>query len=293
MVKRVRSETASVSPVRVVEAVNQFRHAENRIHDDDVARALGYDAGLVAGTTLYAYLTHPLVSAWGPAWLERGVAQVRFRRPVYESAPVTIEARTLAESGTPDAGERLVEVRARAGDDVAAVARAAIAWGGAAVLVDPRAYPASPAVPARPPVSAETLARLDPLGSPVLALEAAALARYADEVADPLSLYRGSEAVAHPGLLLQQANRALSENVALGPWVHVSSDLAHTGIARAGDRLTTRGRVARLFERGGHRYVELDLLVVAGEARPILHVRHVAIWAFGAGVDRVVSPEAK
>jgi acyl dehydratase len=293
MVTRVGSETASQSPVRVVEAVNQFRHAENRIHDDGVARALGYGAGLVAGTTLHAYLTHPLVAAWGPAWLERGVAQVRFRRPVYEGDRVTIEVRPLAESGTPVAGERLVEVRARARGEVAATGCAAIAWGGPPVRLDPRAYPVAPAPTARPPVSVETLERLDPLGSPVLVLEAAALARYADEVADPLPLYRGPGAVAHPGLLLQQANRALSENVVLGPWVHVSSDLSHAGIARAGDRLTTRGRVARLSERGGHRYVELDLLMVAGEARPILHVRHVAIWAFGAGVDTVVSPKAK
>jgi hypothetical protein len=67
--------------------------------------------------------------------------------------------------------------------------------------------------------------------------------------------------------------------VALGPWVHVASDVAHGGVARAGDRLQTRGRVARVFERKGHHFVELDLLVVAGETRPILHVRHTAIYA--------------
>ena len=74
------------------------------------------------------------------------------------------------------------------------------------------------------------------------------------------------------------ANRLLSENVALGPWVHVGSDLAHVGLARAGDRLTTRGRLGRLFTRKGREYADLDVLVVADGARPILHVRHTAIY---------------
>ena len=63
-----------------------------------------------------------------------------------------------------------------------------------------------------------------------------------------------------------------------GPWVHVGSDLAHVGLARAGDRLTTRGRVGRLFTRKGREYAELDALVVAEGSRPILHVRHTAIY---------------
>ena len=94
--------------------------------------------------------------------------------------------------------------------------------------------------------------------------------------------YRGPQALAHPGLLLRQANRALSENVALGPWVHVSSDVAHSDLARAGDRLDARGRVARLYERKGRGWVDLDLLIVAGGARPIARIRHTTIYRMSA-----------
>jgi hypothetical protein len=39
-----------------------------------------------------------------------------------------------------------------------------------------------------------------------------------------------------------------------------------------------RGRVAERFERKGHRFVVLDILVVAGGARMVQHVRHTAIY---------------
>jgi acyl dehydratase len=79
-----------------------------------------------------------------------------------------------------------------------------------------------------------------------------------------------------------QANRILSENVALGPWIHVSSDVAHCDLARAGDRLETRGRVARVYERKGRGWVDLDLVVVAGDARPVARIRHTAIYRMPA-----------
>lgn len=270
-----------------VHARNLSLGSANPIHDDAVARTYGYAGGLVAGTTVWACMTHPLVAAWGLDWLERGTAHVRFLRPVYDGEEVRVRVRGVGRSGGTAAGEVVVEVEAateRAPAPVAA-AVAGVAWGAPPPAPDPAAYPPAP-LPAEPPaVTGDLLARLDPLGCPTLGLDADALGRYADDVGDPLDLYRGPAAVAHPGLLLQQANRALSENVRLGPWVHVGSDLANCGVARAGDRLAVHGRVVRVFERKGHRYVELDALVVADGARPILHVRHTAIWELRGGRD--------
>jgi hypothetical protein len=272
-----------VLPPRTVRARNLFRDHPNRIHDDAVARQHGFAGGLVAGTTLYGYLTQPVVAALGPAWLERGTARVRCRRPVYEGDLVTVRARVVARSGGPGAGEVLLALEAetpRAG--VAVAGTAGLAWGGPPVVPDPASYPRRP-LGARRAASAAVLGRPGPLGTPVLDVTAALAVRTAEELEDPWPLYRAAPAVAHPALLLQQANRALSENVALGPWLHVESDLAHGGLARAGERLVTAGRVARLFERGGHRLVELDVLVTAGEDRPVVHVRHTAIWQLAAG----------
>jgi hypothetical protein len=61
-----------------VRARNLFRDAANRIHDDAVARQHGSAGALVAGVTIYGYLTRLAVTAWGPEWLRRGTASVRF-----------------------------------------------------------------------------------------------------------------------------------------------------------------------------------------------------------------------
>src|SRR5436190_6744758 len=66
--------------------------SDNKIHDDDVARQLGFSGALVPGVELFAYLTHPLVEAWGTDFLGRGGIDVRFRRPVYDGDKVTATA---------------------------------------------------------------------------------------------------------------------------------------------------------------------------------------------------------
>lgn len=204
-------------------------------------------------------------------------------RPIYDGDELVLTGRVVARSANEVAGETVVEVEAetpRGG--VAATLVAGIAWGGPSFRPDPGTYPTSALPASLPPATAEILAGLDPLGTPTLALDAAVLARAADDLDDPSPAYRGPEGVAHPALLLRQANRALAENVALGPWIHVSSEVAHSGLARAGDRLETRGRVARVYERSGRAWVDLDLLIVADRTRPIARICHTAIYALPA-----------
>src|SRR5213083_2018858 len=57
---------------------------------DASVRLPGYRGGLVPGMIVYAYLTHPLVAAFGAAWLERGTAAVRFVEPVLDGEEVTV-----------------------------------------------------------------------------------------------------------------------------------------------------------------------------------------------------------
>ena len=270
-------------PKRDVRARNLFRDAANRIHDDLVARQHGYAGALVAGVTIYGYLTRVAVEAWGVEWLRRGTATVRFVRPVYDGDLLALSGRIVACSGRREAGEVLAEIEARGPrGEAAASLTAGLAWGGPVIAPDPRGYREAPLPASPPPATAEMLASLDPLGAPALLLDSALLAQVSSDLDDFTPSYRGPGAVAHPGLLLRQANRALSENVALGPWIHVSSDVAHCDLARAGDRLETRGRVARVYDRKGRGWVDLDLLIVAGDARPIARIRHTAIYRMAA-----------
>jgi hypothetical protein len=223
------------------------------------------------------------VERWGLDWLTRGTARLTLARPVYEGDEVEVAGRVIGRSGGETAGEVAVELTATVRGEAAATLVGGLAWGAEPALPALAGYPAAPLPATRPPAEAAVLGRPGPLGSPALCLDDAAAAAFARDVGDDLPVYRGSRPALHPGILLQQANRALSENVVLGPWVHVSSDVAHGSVARAGDRLETRGRVARVFEKRGHHFVDLDLLVVADGTRPILHVRHTAIYALRAG----------
>src|SRR5688572_14894266 len=86
-------ETAmSVAPYRV-SAYNTSKHSENKMHDDTVAKRYGFDGGLVPGVDVMAYMMHQPVARWGRAFLERGLIEARFTRPVYdgELADVTAE----------------------------------------------------------------------------------------------------------------------------------------------------------------------------------------------------------
>ena len=64
----------------------------------------------------------------------------------------------------------------------------------------------------------------------------------------------------------------------LGPWIHVGSRIRHLGTARVGASLSVRAHVTANYEHKGHRFVDLDALVLADDIRPIAHLAHTAIY---------------
>src|SRR6202051_4682046 len=81
-----------IAPYRVT-AYNTAKQAENKMHDDTVAKRFGFSGGLVPGVDVMAYMIHLPVTKWGRAFLERGLIEARFVKPVYdgETAYVTAE----------------------------------------------------------------------------------------------------------------------------------------------------------------------------------------------------------
>ncbi len=90
--------------------------------------------------------------------------------------------------------------------------------------------------------------------------------------------YRGDEPLAHPVALLELSNHLLMRNFKLGPWVHAASDLVNYSAADGGEVIEARGRVVDCFERKGHEFVVLGVLLVAGGTRIVQRVRHTAIY---------------
>ncbi len=263
-----------------VKARNTSAGSENRIHDDTVARQYGFPGGLVPGVTLYAYLVRPLVEALGPAWLQRGTAEVRFVRPVVEGEEVTVRGAVTARE--PQGLTATVVASTAAAGDCALLGAGLPATSP--TPVNAALYAAAPLPAERPPVSREHLASLTVLGTPEALYDRERAAAYLEGVGESLDLFHGEDGWVHPAFFLDQANRAVDRNVRLGPWIHVGSRVRHLGGARVGEHLATRGRVRSLYERKGREYVELDLLVVAGPAaRPAAHVLHTAIYRLPRG----------
>src|SRR5215475_4070341 len=87
-----RSEAVMSTLSYSVQAFNTAKASENKIHDDEVAKKFGFGGGLVPGAIVYAYMTHLPIERWGQAWLERGTAECRFSKPVYDGDQVTVTA---------------------------------------------------------------------------------------------------------------------------------------------------------------------------------------------------------
>jgi acyl dehydratase len=256
----------SFAPYSVV-AFNSARDSENKMHDDTVAQRYGFSGGLVPGVDVYAYMAHPAVTRWGREFLEAGTLQGRFLKPVYDGETATVTAEE-------DKDGLVIEVTSRG--ELCATGHAAI------VRVPPPALTAFAPVAAgdpaaRTPADETTLREGQLLGIRPLRLTADGIAAYVADVRETDPLY-AKEDLSHPGLLPRLFNWALMHNVVLGPWIHVGSKVDHFAAARSGDELTVRARVTGNYERKGHRFVELDGLVVANGKTPVARIAHTAIY---------------
>lgn len=255
---------AALSPY-TVNAYNSSRESENKIHDDEVASRFGFRGGLVPGVDVYAYMTHLPVARWGRAWLERGSATCRFLKPVYDGEDATVTASETASG---------LGVRVESHGELCATGEASLRdeRPGAPDVGD-----LPPAATIRVPADERSLAPETLLGMRPLRVTADVAERYLADLRETDPLY-ARDGVIHPGLILRTCNWALMHNVVLGPWIHVGSTVQHLAIARVGDEVSVRARVSANYERKGHRFVDLDAVVVVNAHTPIAQITHTAIY---------------
>lgn len=253
-------------------AHNTATQSDNKIHDDEVARRFGFAGGLVPGVDVYAYLTHPPAEAWGLEWLARGTMRGRFLAPVYEGERITVAPVDHREGD--DGPTVRLEVRNHEGT-VCATGEASLPRRPPA-RPSPSLWPEVAQATAPPPASPLSLVVGSAFGLVPHGFHAAKAAVYLDDVRETLPLYR-DEGVAHPGWVLRDANYVLAANVRLGPWIHVESVTQHHAAVADGQVVQTRALVAREWEHKGHRFVELDVAVLA-DGEVAQRVTHTAIY---------------
>ncbi len=221
-------------------AVNLEEHADNAIHTDAGAQAAGFPSALVAGVTVYAYMTHVPVAAWGLDWLTGGGAQVRFRSPIFDGEVVDYVPNT---DGTVEArvggSARSTCVVSRAGSH-----------------------------PERCTGVGETL-------DPISFVADTSWITYAARAGDDLGIYDALKVV-HPVTWMRVANQFFHEQIVTGSWIHVRSSLQHHGVASHGAEIRAIATIVDRFDsRAGERAI-LDVRI-AGDGVPVATYEHEAI----------------
>jgi acyl dehydratase len=265
---------ARTLPVNTLVAFNTATASENKIHDDEVAGALGFGGGLVPGVDVYAYLCQPAVAHWGRDFLTRGRASTRFDTPTYDGERIEVRS-TVDDDGVLRAGVH--PAGAPADDRPAATLEARLEVAGE-LPTPPEVGTATRADPAdRPPASPRSL-------TPGTVLGTFAFRSGADERAAYLTAVRDEASpvvelgVVHPGALLRLANTVLSQTVLLGPWIHVGSEIHNYGPVEIDTEIEVRGVVTANFERKGHRFVDLDVVLVGPDGSTRSWIEHTAIY---------------
>ena len=231
-----------------------------------MARRFGFGGGLVPGVDVYGYMAHMPVARWDRAWLERGTAECRFQKPVYDGDIATVTATETAEG---------LDLRVESRGDTLRHRPRRIADRP---LPPPEPFAEPPPPPAdRPPASEATLAVGTLLAIRPLEITRKLAEQCLADLRETETLYL-KEGMAHPVIIARTGNWALNHNVVLGPWMHVGSKLQHFAAVHIGDELSVRARITANYERKGHRFVDVDVLVLANKRLPVARIAHTAIW---------------
>jgi acyl dehydratase len=256
-------------PYRVI-ARNSATFSDNAIHSDEGARFHGFRGGLVPGITTFGYMTRPVVEALGLAWIDHGSASIRLQKPVYEGEEIEVQGRCTAVN----VSDITVELTLLGGSETKATGTAALRFDPPPAI-DLSAWPRVPLPIAPKMASRPSLADVWALGSVDLRLDADAPPM--SDIDDPPPIFCEAS-IAHPAVLLGGANAIFAANVALGPWIHLSSEVLLYGRAREADAISVRGRIDRLFEKKGRELVDLDVIMVVNDERAVMRVKHTAMY---------------
>ena len=250
-----------------VEAYNTAKQSENKMHDDTVARRFGFSGGLVPGVDVFAYMMHVPVARWGHDFLSRGLVEARFIKPVYDGEMADV---------TGEENDGVLAIEVKSGGQLCATGSASLPAAAPSVSIADFSETAA-AVAERRPVDTASYEPGKWLGTLPRSWAGEAAKEYLTDVRERDPIY-ADEGLGHPGLLQRVMNMVLVDNAILGPWIHVGSRMQLLSAANSGDELTARAKVTGNYEKKGHRFVELDALVVANGRTPVAHCQHIAIY---------------
>ena len=220
-----------------VSAYNTAKQSENKMHDDTVAKRFGFSGGLVPGVDVMAYMMHMPVAKWGRDFLERGLIDARFVKPVYDGETVEV---TAEESN----GVLSIEVKSRG--QLCATGTASLPASAPPISIAD--YREVAAVAERKQVDAMSYELGKWLGTVPRRWAGDAATEYLADIREADSIY-AREGFGHPGLLQRVMNRVLVDNAILGPWIHVGSRMQLLLAGKACNEITARAKVTDNYDK--------------------------------------------
>ncbi len=256
-----------------IEGTERADQPEN-IHTDAVAREMGYEGGLVYGTSVYGWAVPLIRRMLGDEWLRSGWADFFVRRPVYGGDELCIRVEdsgrghwTLAALG-PDGKARIEGTLGRGtGEWVAGHRRSTRLVAG-------------PAPDPRPRITLEGA----PVGQDLPALAAPAHDRLsrmfqeATEHEDGPFMVEGRHCQSPAALTGRMTWYVHAIWDYAGPALHARSQVQYLGLAGIDEPLTVAGRLSAAYDRNGHHYTETDGVILGADGREIALTRHASIF---------------
>ena len=257
-----------------IRAVNDAATSENKIHSDEIARKFGFTGALVSGVSVFGYLTHPLVKAFGEDWLSRGIADVKFIKPAYVDDLLTIKTDTVAESAhhrhcvitaLNETGELLARLES---------------WRPQSVPSNRSTFEpiTNTSESIREEISFERINLNQPAADYTFTVDHALHQGCLEIMRDGLAVYnQANSMLVHPYYLLKECNQALMRMFVLPAWIHVGSKLIFHRSVKVGQIVTVKTTPIEKWESKGHQFIRLNIAMTVDEIH-VLEVEHTAIF---------------
>lgn len=244
------------------------------LHDEAMARSLGYPAALVPGIDVYAYLARLALATWGEDWLARGELSSSSLRPVYHGEELLVHAGPVAQTG---AGPT-VELAVHNADNVLVASAVAALPQCAAQPPSLADFPVLRRPESAPPGDPDSLKPGMRFSCVAETVSTEANARQVAEFLEPSTVY-AARGIVHPGWLQRLALRNAHASFAHAtPPIYISTRGQHFSPARVGDLLEVSGAITRLWERKGHHYMASEQLVIANRERAVMRIDRTTIY---------------
>ena len=244
----------------------------NKIHAADGAKEYGYRAALVGGVTVYGWCVPTLIESLGEDWLDRGWAEVHFRRPTYPGDEMTVRATpldgTVELSVDNQSGDRCISGSIGVGD---------APW---LAMFQLSQRPVDPLPEVRPQLTLESA----PIAKDILTrsffVSEDEARQYANEkMRSTDARFNGSHPLVHPSFLALQMITHLNYCYDYGkPSIHASSHIQHLARIESGQEITLTGHFVDAYERRGHHYAVFDGNFLGGDGREFARIRHTNIF---------------